>query len=258
MDLGIAGKSALLCASSKGLGYGCATALAEAGVHITLCSRNKSNIDKATQALRKYDVKVNSVACDIATDEGRRRVLDLLPQPDILVNNCGGPPPGAWADWQKVDFLKAVEANMLSPILLIQQVLPWMIEKGWGRIVNITSGAVKAPIPALGLSNTARAGLTGFVAGVSRQVASKGVCINNLLPGIHDTDRIKGFDEKMSLDQGISIAEVRDKKSSAIPVGRYGTADEFGKICAFLCSQHAGFIVGQNIVIDGGAINATI
>jgi 3-oxoacyl-[acyl-carrier protein] reductase len=258
MDLGISGKRALVCASSKGLGYGCAVALAEAGVNLTICSRSDQNLEKAAEKLRKFGVEVRSIACDIATELGREAVLELIPNPDILITNCGGPPPGSWENWREKDFLQAIQANMLSSIFLIQRSLPSMINSGWGRIVNITSGAVKSPIPALGLSNSARAGLTGFVAGVSRQVAIHGVCINNLLPGIHDTDRIKGFDEQMSKDLAISVSEVRDKKAKSIPVGRYGRAEEFGNTCAFLCSQHAGFIVGQNIVLDGGAVNTTI
>ncbi len=181
-----------------------------------------------------------------------------MPHPDILINNAGGPPPGNWEDWTKTDFASAIQANMMTPITLIQKVLPSMIKNNWGRIVNITSGAVKAPIPALGLSNTARAGLTGFVAGVSRQVAKEGVCINNVLPGVHDTDRIKAFDETAAKNLNISITEARRKKAMSIPAGRYGDSESFGNTCAFLCSQHAAFIIGQNIVVDGGAINATI
>ena len=208
--------------------------------------------------IRGSGVKVETVACDITSLEGINKVLELTPNPDILINNAGGPPPGMWQDWTRTDFINAINANMLTAITLMQKVLPLMIKKKWGRIVNITSGAVKAPIPALGLSNTARAGLTGFVAGVSRQVAKDGVCINNLLPGIHDTDRIKEFDKTMAKDLNITINEVRKRKSSSIPAGYYGNANGFGNICAFLCSQHAEFIIGQNIVVDGGAINATI
>jgi 3-oxoacyl-[acyl-carrier protein] reductase len=258
MDLGISGKKAIVCASSKGLGYGCALALAQAGVELLICARTQGPLETAAVALRHVGVKVTLVACDVTTEDGRDRILSILPDPDILINNAGGPPPGNWKNWNHSDFVKALESNMLTPITLIQSVLPPMMERGWGRIVNITSGAVKAPIAALGLSNSARAGLTGFVAGVSRQVASSGVCINNLLPGIHDTDRIESFDKKMATDLGISVVEARINKAASIPVGRYGKSEEFGNMCAFLCSQHAGFIVGQNIVLDGGAINATI
>lgn len=258
MDLGISGKKAIVCASSKGLGYGCAVALAEAGVQLTICARNEVQLTKAVENLKTMGAVVEGVVCDITVQDGVNKMLRACSAPDILINNAGGPPPGSWQDWTKTDFLSAIEANMLTPIELIQRVLPSMISKKWGRIVNITSGAVKAPIPALGLSNSARAGLTGFVAGVSRQVAGDGVCINNLLPGIHDTDRIKGFDETMAKNLNISIEDARKKKSATIPAGHYGDAVSFGKMCAFLCSQHASFIIGQNIVVDGGAINVTI
>ncbi len=258
MDLGISGKKAIVCASSKGLGFGCAKALANAGVELTLCARNEEQLTKAKESIQKIGAKVKSVVCDITKKDGVERVLTALSDPDILITNAGGPPPGTWLDWTNDDFVAAIQANMLTPINLMQKVLPNMIERKWGRIVNITSGAVKAPIPALGLSNTARAGLTGFVAGVARQVASDGVCINNLLPGVHDTDRIKTFDEQNAKDLNITVEEARRRKASTIPVGHYGDADSFGHACAFLCSQHAKFIIGQNIVVDGGAINATI
>ncbi len=258
MDLRISGRKALVCASSKGLGFGCAMALANAGVDITMCARNEEQLTAAANKIRTTGVNVAIVVCDITTEEGMLNVLKELPEPDILINNAGGPPPGSWENWKNKDFLSAIQANMLTPINLIQRVLPSMIKQNWGRIVNITSGAVKAPIPALGLSNSARAGLTGFVAGVSRQVAKDGVLINNVLPGVHDTDRIKGFDEKLAKDLNISIEEARKRKALTIPVGYYGDAEGFGNLCAFLCSEHAAFIVGQNIVVDGGAINATI
>ena len=258
MDLGISGKKAIVCASSKGLGLGCAIALADAGVDLTICARTEYQLTVAKNIIEEKGVKVDIVVCDITTKEGIEKVLKSMPSPDILINNAGGPPPGNWEDWTNDDFLRAIQANMLTPITLIQRVLPSMISKKWGRIVNITSGAVKAPIPALGLSNSARAGLTGFVAGVSRQVARDGVCINNILPGVHDTDRIKGFDETLAKSLKISIEEARRRKALTIPAGYYGDAEGFGNTCAFLCSQHAAFIIGQNILVDGGAINATI
>ncbi len=258
MDLGISGKKALVCASSKGLGFGCAAALAHAGVDLTMCARNEKQLLAAAKNIRKIGVSVKIVVCDITTETGIEKVLESIPNPDILINNAGGPPPGTWQDWTNEHFLSAINANMLTPIKLIQSVLPSMIKKKWGRIVNITSGAVKAPIPALGLSNSARAGLTGFVAGVSRQVAKDGVCINNVLPGVHDTDRIKAFDETSARDLNITVGEARKIKAASIPVGHYGKSEDFGNTCAFLCSQHAAFIIGQNLVVDGGAINATI
>ncbi len=259
MDLGLKGKRALVTASSKGLGRGCAEALAEAGVDLVLNARGQEALEAtATEIRNAYGVSVTEVAADITTEEGRAKVLDAAGTVDILVTNAGGPPPGVWSDWSRDDFIKALDSNMLAPIALMQAVLPAMIEKGWGRVVNITSQSVKAPIAALGLSNSARGGLTGFVAGTSRQVAPFGVTINNLLPGIHATDRAVGLDTGVANQQGMSLDEARAAREATIPARRYGTAQEFGQTCAFLCSQHAGFIVGQNILLDGGATNATL
>jgi len=241
MDLGIAGKKALVCASSKGLGKGCALALAEAGVDLVLNARGSE-----------------AVVADITTPEGQEEVLTCAGAVDIFVNNAGGPPPGMWSDWGRDDFMAALNANMLTPIALMSRLLPTMIEKGWGRVVNITSQSVKAPIAVLGLSNSARAGLTGYVAGTARQVAPFGVTINNLLPGVHDTDRIMSIDTQVSQSQGIPLEQVAKERSASIPAGRYGTIEEFGATCAFICSQHASFMVGQNILLDGGSVNATI
>ncbi len=258
MDLGIRGKRAIVCAASKGLGRGCAEALAAEGVDLVLNARGVEALEATAAAIReKYGVAVTAVAGDITSEEGRAAVLAALPDPDILVNNAGGPPPGVWSDWQRADFLKAIESNMLAPIFLMQAVLPAMIARRWGRIVNITSGAVKSPIPALGLSNTARTGLTGFVAGTSRQVAPDGVTINNLLPGIHDTDRAEALDAGVMKAKGIDRATARAERAATIPARRYGTPEEFGATCAFLCSDLAGFIVGQNVLADGGAFNST-
>ncbi|MEJ6401628.1 SDR family oxidoreductase [Yoonia sp. 2307UL14-13] len=259
MDLGIKGKRALVCASSKGLGRGCAAALAEAGVDLVLNARGAEALDATALALRNaHGIDVTTVAADVATDTGRDALLSAAGDVDILVNNAGGPPPGLWSDWDRDDFIKALDANMLAPIALMKALLPSMIDKGWGRVVNITSGSVKAPIPQLGLSNSARAGLTGYVAGTARQVAQHGVVINNMLPGIHATDRAISLDTGVSQAQGISMDKAKAQREATIPARRYGTAEEFGAMCAFLCSQHAGFIIGQNIVLDGGAINATI
>ena len=259
MDLGIKGKRALVCASSKGLGRGCAEALAEAGVNLVLNARGAEALEASAAHNREtYGGEVVAVAADVATDEGRAKLLEAAKGVDILVNNAGGPPPGLWSDWDRDDFIAALDANMLAPIALIKALMPDMIENGWGRIVNITSGSVKAPIPQLGLSNSARAGLTGYVAGTSRQVAQHGVNINNMLPGIHATDRAISLDTGVSNAQGITMDEAKAQRQATIPTRRYGTAQEFGAMCAFLCSQHAGFVVGQNIVLDGGAINATI
>jgi 3-oxoacyl-[acyl-carrier protein] reductase len=259
LDLGIKGKRALVAASSKGLGRGCAEALAEAGVDLVMNARGAKDLAETAAAIRlRYQVQVIEVAADITTLAGRNQVLDAAQDVDILITNAGGPPPGFWGDWSRDDFIKALDANMLTPIALMQALLPSMIAKGWGRVVNITSTSVKSPIAALGLSNAARTGLTGFVAGTSRQVARSGVTINNLLPGTHDTDRIAMFDQGMVNAKGISLEQARADRAEGIPVGRYGTPQEFGQAAAFLCSQHAGFIVGQNIILDGGALNATI
>ena len=259
MELGISGKRAVVCASSKGLGLGCARGLAAAGVDLVINGRGGEALEVAAAALRaEFGVDVVPVAADITDPDGRAAVLAAAGEVDILVTNAGGPPPGLWSDWQRDDFIKAIDANMLTPIAMMQAVLPGMMARGWGRVVNITSQSVKAPIPVLGLSNSARAGLTGFVAGTARQVAPSGVTINNLLPGIHATDRAVSLDSGVAAAQGITLDAARHQREATIPVRRYGTADEFGATCAFLCSQHAGFIVGQNILLDGGAVNATL
>ena len=259
MDLGIRGKRAVVCAGSKGLGRGCAEALAAAGVDIVLNARGAEALARTAEAIRaSHGVEVVEVAADVTAPDGRAAVLEAAGAADILVTNAGGPPPGLWSDWDREEFIAALDANMLTPIALMQALLPGMMERGWGRVVNITSGSVKAPIPQLGLSNSARAGLTGFVAGTARQVAGRGVTINNLLPGIHATDRADALDGAVVKAQGITLDEARTRRAATIPAGRYGTAEEFGAACAFLCSAHAGFIVGQNILLDGGAINATL
>ena len=259
MEQGIKGKRALVCASSKGLGRGCAEALAEAGVDLVLNARGAEALEATAAHIRStYGVEVTAVAADITSEDGRAAVLAAAGDIDILVTNAGGPPPGLWSDWSRDDFIAAIDGNMLAPIALMQAALPGMIARGWGRVVNITSGSVKAPIPQLGLSNAARTGLTGFVAGTARQVAEKGVNINNLLPGIHDTDRAVSLDTGVSKAQGITMDEARTQREGTIPARRYGTAAEFGATCAFMCSQHAGFMVGQNVLLDGGVINATI
>ncbi|MBE0554395.1 MAG: SDR family oxidoreductase, partial [Rhodobacteraceae bacterium] len=205
-----------------------------------------------------HGVQVVTVAGDITAEGPRAAVLTAAEGADILVTNAGGPPPGLWSDWSRDDFIRAIDANMLTPIALMQALLPGMMARGWGRVVNITSQSVKAPIAQLGLSNSARAGLTGFVAGTARQVAPHGVTINNLLPGIHDTDRATALDKGVIAAKGITMEAARAERMATIPARRYGTPAEFGAACAFLCSVHAGFIVGQNILLDGGATNATL
>lgn len=258
MDLGIKGKTAIVCGGSKGLGRGSAEKLAEAGVAIILNARSQGPLEEAAKQIAdKYGVSVTPVAADVTTAEGRAMLLEAAPNPDILVNNTGGPPPGVWSEWGEEEWQNAVRANMLTPIHLITAVLPGMIDRRWGRIVNITSGSVKAPIAALGLSGAARSGLTGFVAGTSRQVARYGVTINNLLPGQHVTARIESLMNSTAKAKGISVDQAREEAYTANPAGRFGTIEEFGATCAFLCSAYAGYIVGQNVFLDGGAINAT-
>ncbi|GBQ98233.1 dehydrogenase [Acetobacter nitrogenifigens DSM 23921 = NBRC 105050] len=258
MDLGIAGRKAIVCAASKGLGRGVAEKLAAAGVHLTLNARGAEALEATAADLsERYAVSIKTVAADVTTEQGRAQLLETEPAADILINNAGGPPPGMWSDWSEEDWLSAVGANMLTPIMLIKAVLPGMIERGWGRVVNITSSSVKAPIGNLGLSTGARCGLTGYVAGTARQVAKHGVVINNLLPGMHETDRLSGRIESDARNRGVSYEQARADLAASIPTGHLGRAQDFGAVGAFLCSEHVGFMVGQNVLLDGGMINAT-
>ena len=258
MDLGIAGRKALVCAASKGLGRGCAAALAAAGCEVTILARTQ-DVVRATAAeiSGRSGRAVAWVACDITTPEGRAQALAACPQPDILVNNAGGPPPGDFRDWDRPAWIRALDANMLTPIELIKATVDGMIARRFGRIVNITSGAVKAPIEFLGLSNGARSGLTGFVAGLARSVARHNVTINNLLPGPFDTDRLRTTMASRAKAVGVTFDEAYAAGRAANPAGRFGTIEEFGAACAFLCSVHAGFMVGQNLLLDGGAYPGT-
>jgi 3-oxoacyl-[acyl-carrier protein] reductase len=258
MDLGIAGRTALVCAASKGLGRGCAQALAAEGVDLVIVARTADTLQATAQAIRaSTGVSVSAIACDITTEAGRAAALAACPQPDILVNNAGGPPPGDFRDFTHEDWIRALEANMLTPIELIKATIDGMIARGFGRIVNITSSSVKAPIDVLGLSNGARAGLTGFVAGVARKVAPHNVTINNLLPGQFATDRLLHTLDAQAAAQGIDPAAFRRQREKAVPAGRFGDSAEFGAACAFLCSAHASYITGQNLLIDGGAYPGT-
>ena len=259
LDFGISGKTALVCASSKGLGYGCAEALAGAGVNLVLCARGEEALEAAAAKLKaQTGVSVRVVPCDITSEEGRKMALSAADQIDILVNNAGGPPPGNFRDWDRTDWEKALNANMLTAIDLMKAVIDPMIDRGFGRIVNITSGAVKNPIATLGLSNAARAGLTGFVAGVSREVAAHNVTINNLLPGPFNTDRIETLIHNNAAAQNISSQEARRQMEERNPSKRLGEIHEFGFACAWLCAAQSGFITGQNILMDGGFHNATL
>ena len=249
MDLGIAGKTAIVCASSKGLGRGCAFSLARAGVRVIVNARGAEALAVTAEEIRAATgAEIVEVAADIASERGRAAVLAAAPVPDILVNNAGGPPPGDFRDWDRATWNAALEANMLTPIDLIKATVDGMIERRFGRIVNITSSAVKAPIASLGLSNGARGGLTGFIAGLARQVAAHNVTINNLLPGAFDTDRLRGHMDESA----------REARQRSIPAGRFGDPAEFGDACAYLCSAQAGYVTAQNFLIDGGAYPGTL
>jgi 3-oxoacyl-[acyl-carrier protein] reductase len=252
MDLGISGRKAIVCAASKGLGKGCAKALAREGAHVTICARGAATLDATTRELRAMGANVTPVVCDVTTDAGRKALLVACPSPDILITNAGGPPPGDFKDFSLADWRKAVEDNMLTPIALIHATLYGMIERGFGRIVNITSASIKHPIAALELSNGARLGLTGAVAVLARKAARANVTINGILPGPFDTDRLRGTSQKMAEARKAPLSVIDNERKAAIPAGRFGTPDEFGAVVAFLCSAHAGFITGQNLLIDGG------
>ena len=259
MDMGINGRTALVCAASKGLGKGCAMALAAEGVNVVITARGAEALEATAAEIRRAapGIRVTSVAGDITTPEGRAAALAAAPQYDILVNNAGGPPPGDFRDWDRDAWIKAIDANMLTPIELIKATVDGMIARKFGRIVNITSGAVKAPIDVLGLSNGARSGLTGFIAGLSRKTVAHNVTINNLLPGAFDTDRLRGTAVGAAKAQGKPVEEILEARKKTIPALRFGNSDEFGAMCAFLCSVHAGYITGQNVLIDGGAYPGT-
>ena len=264
MDLGIKGKWALVCGASKGLGLGCAQALVREGVHVVIVARGAPLLEAAAADLRALPGagEVIAIAADITQEQGRFAAFAAPGGPgtrfDIVVTNAGGPPPGDFREWERDAWIKALDANMLTPIWLIKATVDGMVERGFGRIVNITSGAVKSPIDVLGLSNGARSGLTGFVAGVARSaIAGSNVTINNLLPGAFDTDRLRVTMEGAAKKAGKSLDAMLAARSQAIPAKRLGNPAEFGAICAFLCSQHAGYVTGQNILADGGAYPGT-
>ena len=252
MDLGIKGKKAIVCAASKGLGKGCATALAREGVDVTICARGADALNATAKELAAFGVKVTPVVCDVTTEEGRKALLQACPNPDILINNAGGPPPGDFKNFSLDDWRKAVEGNMLTPIALIHATIYGMMDRGFGRIVNITSASIKNPISTLELSNGARLGLTGAVTVLARKAAKSNVTINGILPGPFDTDRLRGTGAKMAEARKVSVSVIDAERKAAVPAGRYGTTDEFGATVAFLCSAHAGYITAQNLLIDGG------
>lgn len=258
MDLGISGKAAIVCASSKGLGKACAMSLGREGVRVVMNGRTAATLESAADEVRAAGGEVETVCCDVTTESGRQALLAACPAPDILVNNAGGPPAGDFRDWGLPEWQAALNANMLTPIELIRATADGMCQRGFGRIVNITSSAVKAPIATLGLSNGARAGLTGFVAGVARQVVENGVTINGILPGAFDTDRMRSNVKHVAEKTGTSFEQEFESRKKRIPARRYGDPAEFGELCAFLCSAQAGYINGQNIVIDGGNYPGTL
>ena len=258
MDLGIRGRKALVCAASKGLGRGCAFSLAREGVDLVILARGQEALERTAAEIRaETGVRVTAIAADVTTTEGRMAALAACPAPDILVNNAGGPPPGDFRNWTRDDWIRALDANMLTPIEFIKATVDGMIARKFGRIVNITSSSVKSPIEILGLSNGARSGLTGFVAGIARKTVAHNVTINNLLPGPFDTDRIRGNIAFEAKKQNLPEDQIRAARMKANPAGRFGTSEEFGDACAFLCSANAGFITGQNLLMDGGAYPGT-
>ncbi len=258
MDLGIKGRTALVCAASKGLGRACAMSLAREGVDVTIVARGREALDKTAEEIRSLrGGKVLAISADITTAEGRSAALAACPQPDILVNNAGGPPPGDFRNWSRDDWIKAVDANMLTPIELIKATIDGMMARKFGRVVNITSNSVKAPIEELGLSNAARSGLTGFVAGLARKTVKHNVTINNLLPGQFMTDRLKSRSVLNAEAAGVSLEQYLETRSKVIPAGRFGDPYEFGEFCAYVCSAQAAFITGQNFLIDGGTYPGT-
>jgi 3-oxoacyl-[acyl-carrier protein] reductase len=259
MDYGIAGRKAIVCAASKGLGRACAMSLAREGVELAITARTAETLEHTAEEIRRATgAKVTAVAGDITTEAGRAAALAACPEPDILVNNAGGPPHGDFRDWTRDDWIKAVDGNMLTPIFLIKSVVDGMCARKFGRIVNITSASVKSPIPVLGMSNGARAGLTGFCAGLARQVAMHNVTINALLPGPFLTDRLRSGAIAAARASGRSVDEELKERAKTTPAGRVGDPAEFGAACAFLCAASSGFIVGQNLLLDGGAFNSTM
>jgi 3-oxoacyl-[acyl-carrier protein] reductase len=253
MDLGIKGRKAIVCGGSQGLGRGVATALAADGVEVLIAARDPGKLVAAAKAIGEETGNAPTwVSADVATEAGRAALLAACPQPDILINNAGGPPPGDFRTWSREDWIKALDANMLSAIELIRQTIDGMIERKFGRIVSITSHMVKSPAAILGLSNGARAGLTGFVGGVARDVARHNVTLNNVLPGQFDTDRLRSNHRNLAAARKIDFEEARANAMRQIPARRFGDPREFGAACAFLCSAQAGFITGQNLLLDGG------
>jgi 3-oxoacyl-[acyl-carrier protein] reductase len=258
MDIGLAGRQVIVCGASKGLGFACARSFAREGADVVIVARTEAPLYEAAEALRRaYGGRVTPVAADVATEEGRAAVLQSCPRPDVLINNAGGPPPGDFREWSRDDWIKAIDTNMLSAVFLIRAVVDGMIDRRFGRIVNITSMAVKAPINILGLSNGARSGLTGFVAGLARETVVHNVTINNLLPGMFLTERLQTAIEGWAAKERTSVDDTAERRRQGIPARRFGDPSEFGDLCAYLCSAQAGYMTGQNILLDGGAYPGT-
>ena len=258
MDLDIAGAAAIVCASSRGLGFACAAQLAQEGVNVVICGRNAETLETARRRIAERGGAVRAVVADVTTDDGRDALLAACPEPDILVNNAGGPPPGDFRDWRQSDWFDAVNGNMYSAIDMIRRCLDGMVERRFGRIVNITSVAVKMPVPNLGLSNGARAGLTGFISGIAREPARRNVTINNLLPGFIATDRMWSVLDDGARASGQDPDAFREATFRRVGARRPGEPDEFAAVCAFLCSRQAGYVTAQNILVDGGLYPGTL
>ena len=258
MDLGIAGRKALVCAASKGLGKACALSLASEGAIVTINGRTRETLEETAAEIRAATgAQVTPIVADVSTEDGRAASLDACPEPDIIINNAGGPPPGDFRDWDRDAWLAALDANMLAPIFIIKATVDGMMERGFGRVINITSGAVKAPIDILGLSNGARSGLTGFIAGVARKTVHRNVTINNVLPSTFDTERLRSNLASQAKLKGQSYEDYRAGRLTGHPAKRVGDPEEFAAVCAFLCGAQAGYITGQNILLDGGAFPGT-
>ncbi len=254
MDLGIAGRKAIVCASSRGLGRACAEALAEAGCEVVINGRNPETLQKtADEIAKKTGAKIIAVAADVTTHAGQKAILAACPSPDILVNNADGPPPKSYKQIDREGMIAGVTSNMIAPVEMIQHVVPGMVERGFGRIVNITSASVRTPLTGLDLSSGARAGLTAFLGGVAREIAGSNVTINHILPGVFDTDRFTNANKRMAEMKNLTPEAARDARIASVPAKRLGDPREFGQLCAFICSAHAGYMVGQNFLIDGGA-----
>jgi 3-oxoacyl-[acyl-carrier protein] reductase len=259
MDLGIKGKKAIVCAASMGLGRACARALAREGARVVVNARRLEPLAETAEGIKRdFGAQVSLVMGDVTTSEGRAALVGACPDPDILVTNSGGPPAGDFREWGEAEWHAALQNNMVAHIILIREVIDAMIERGWGRIVNITSAAVKMPYPNLGLSNGARAGLTGFIAGLARQTSRHGVTINNLLPGSHVTDRMRKLLEADARGRNLPYAAIEAEARAGEVSGRFGNPEDFGDICAFLCSNQANYVTGQNVVVDGGTYPGTL